>query len=191
MSENLERFQRDFLHANTWAQRKDGVPLDLLDVLSAEERQQAEDALIEAADDKDAWPVRGLGHLCSTKALPVLYTLLEKCQLAMKINVAFAIYQINRDDRMVEVVLDEFPNISNEYALIETFHLLPIFPDSRIKMLLEHSGQAIPGRVQCHGSTRATDQWRRPAFSRKREKEALVAAMVWVDKEPFLTGFQN
>ncbi|HVU53476.1 MAG TPA: hypothetical protein VHD83_00400 [Puia sp.] len=113
------------------------MPLDLLDHLDPDERLLAEDMLIEALHKMDTWPVRGLGYLRSAKALPALYVLLDKWQLAMKINVAFAIYQINRDNGMVEVVLDEFPKINDEFALIDTFYLLPIFQDPRITALLE------------------------------------------------------
>ncbi|HWB90976.1 MAG TPA: hypothetical protein VG605_03970 [Puia sp.] len=107
MSAAFEYFQRDFLHANTWSQRKDGVPLDLLNRLSSEERVLAEDQLIKAASTKDSWPILGLGHLRSKKALPVLRALLEKCQLDMKIKVAFAIFQITGDAEMVDIALEE------------------------------------------------------------------------------------
>ena len=39
-------FDRWFLHANTWQERKDGAPLELLDKLNPEEKQTAEEVLI-------------------------------------------------------------------------------------------------------------------------------------------------
>ena len=136
MSENFERFQQDFLDASTWNQRKDGVPFDLLDNLAEDERYAAEELLIDALSAGDDWPARGLGHMRSTKALPSLYALLPHCQQGVTISVAYAIFQINRDLNMIEVVLEEFPKITNEYSLIGALHLLPIFPDQRITSLL-------------------------------------------------------
>ena len=46
MTDNLDIFRKEFLGANSWAQRKDGVPLDLLDNLSIEELKVAESELI-------------------------------------------------------------------------------------------------------------------------------------------------
>jgi hypothetical protein len=65
MTDRLERFKKDFLMANSWPQRKDGVPLDLLDALSPEELKKAERMLIEALGHRDSWPIRGLGHIKS------------------------------------------------------------------------------------------------------------------------------
>lgn len=134
--ENLDRFKRDFLQANTWPQRKDGVPLELLDRLSLEERQMAEDLLIEALIPNDSWPARGLGHIHSMKGLPALYALLEKSRQDVKVNVAYSIYQINQDKTMIEVILAEFPRITSEYTLTEVLHLLPLFRDPRVTELL-------------------------------------------------------
>jgi hypothetical protein len=136
MTENLEQFKRDFLNANTWDQRKDGVPFVLLDRLSPEERQLAEDMLIEALSLKDPWPVLGLGHIRSVKALSALYSLLEEGRLAMKVNIAYAIYEINQDKKMIDLILEEFPKITDEYVLTEILHLLTLFPDARVTELL-------------------------------------------------------
>ena len=70
-SDKLEIFRKEFLNANSWAQRKDGVPLDLLDNLSIEELEIAEKDLIERLSLKDDWPINGLGHIKSQKALSI------------------------------------------------------------------------------------------------------------------------
>lgn len=96
----------------------------------------------------------------------------------MKINVAYTIYQINRDARMVEVVLDELPKITNEFTLIETFHLLPIFQDPRITALLErytHDGRYL---VVCNAAEalgRPTDE----IIERFRKKERVKRWWHW------------
>ncbi len=48
MTDAFARFEWDFLRANTWPQRKDGVSLDLLDRLSPDDKVLAEDLLIAA-----------------------------------------------------------------------------------------------------------------------------------------------
>lgn len=74
---NIDRFRKDFLGANTWAQRKDGVPIDLLDKLTRDELKIAETELMQALSLRDHWPIIGLGHIQSKAALPKLYELLH------------------------------------------------------------------------------------------------------------------
>lgn len=52
-SNKLEIFRKEFLNANSWSQRKGGVPLDLLDNLTNQELEIAENELIENLDLKD------------------------------------------------------------------------------------------------------------------------------------------
>ncbi len=85
MSASFAQFEKDFIHANTWPQLKDGVPTYLLDQLSPDEKGIAEDRLIELLGEKNSWPALGLGHLRAEKALPALYALLEKCKQTMVI----------------------------------------------------------------------------------------------------------
>ena len=120
------------MEANTWAQRKDGVPLDLLDNLSAEELIVAEAGLIKAASLNDSWPIIGLGHIKSKDSLPTLYKLLEKSERAMKVTIAHSIFQISKDEKMKNIVLDTMPEITNEFELIDILYYLPDFKDKRI-----------------------------------------------------------
>lgn len=137
MPDNLDIFRNEYLNANSWAQRKEGVPLYLLDKLNSEEKKIAEGELIKAASLQDTWPITGLGHLQSTFALPVLYKLLDKADRNIKVTIAHAIYQICRDQKMIDTVLTETPRISNEHELIAIFYLLSQFQDQRINALLD------------------------------------------------------
>lgn len=132
MSIHFDLFKRDYLEANTWAQRKDGVPLHLLDNLSAEERKAAEAALIKSASLRDTWPIVGLGHVKSMESLPTLYALLDKSEGKMRIIIAHAIFQICQDPKMIDIVLETMPGITNEYDLIEVLYYLPGFRENRI-----------------------------------------------------------
>ena len=124
--------------ANTWAQRKDGVPLDLLDNLSADELNTAEAELIQSANLGDSWQIIGLGHIKSVKALPTLYKLLDQSEKGMKVTIAHSIFQINNDQKMVDTVLNETPNITSQYELINILYMLPDFKDERTFTLLDN-----------------------------------------------------
>ncbi|MCO4293805.1 hypothetical protein NF867_13115 [Solitalea sp. MAHUQ-68] len=104
MKNNLDLFRKEFLEANTWAQRKDGVPLYLLDNFTREELKVAEIELIKALSLRDNWPIVGLGYIKSKDALPTLYNLLEKSKGAMKVTIAYSIFQICQDPKMIEIV---------------------------------------------------------------------------------------
>lgn len=136
MSKAFENFRRGFFKASILV-RLDAPPLNLLDQLSAEERALAADQLIESLSIGDPWPANALGHLRSTKALPSLYALLQQGSPFMKITFANAIYQINADHAMSDIVLEQMPAITDKYVLIDALHLLPDFKDPRITALLE------------------------------------------------------
>lgn len=136
MAGNLEMFRNDFLGANTWAQVKDGAPLYLLDRLSADELVMAESELIKSLSKSDAWPILGLGHIRSKRALPALYNLLEKCSPGIKITIAHAIFQICQDKRMINIVLEEIKSLTDQYKLIDILYLLPGFGNESVNALL-------------------------------------------------------
>ncbi len=138
MIDNLEIFRKEFLNANTWAQRKEGVPLDLLDNLSAEELKTAEIELIQATTLNDTWPIIGLGHIKSQDSLPTLYALLAKRTKQVKVAIAHSIFQICADNKMIDVVLEEVHQITNPYELIGILYMLPSFKDERVDLMLNN-----------------------------------------------------
>jgi hypothetical protein len=135
VTNNLDIFRKEFLEANTWTQRKDGVPLDLLEKLTCEELKIAEIELIKVVSLKDDWPIVGLGHIKSKDALPKLYDLLAKSKGPMKVTIAHSIFQICQDNKMIEIVLETMPRITNQYELINVLYYLPDFKDKRITEL--------------------------------------------------------
>lgn len=137
MSIPLQNFRSEFLKANTWAQRKEGVPLDLLDALSPSDLKIAEAELIEAAGLGDSWPILGLAHIRSVAAVPKFYQLLAKASKGMKVTIAYAIFRSNGDPQMIRTVLDELPLVNNQYELIDLLYLLPGFNDPDITKALQ------------------------------------------------------
>jgi hypothetical protein len=153
MTSHFDLFKRDFLEANTWAQRKDGIPLDLLDNLSMDERKAAELALIQAAGLHDSWPIVGLGYIKSKDSLPTLYALLDKSEGKMRVIIAHAIFQICQDPMMTDMVLEAMPGISNESDLIEVLYYLPGFQNKRIADL-HHSYRNHQDYLVAYNATR-------------------------------------
>jgi hypothetical protein len=135
---NLDIFRKEFLNANTWAQRKEGVPLYLLDNLTEEELKLAEVELIKTANPGDTWPIIGLGHIKSKDSLPVLYKLLTKSTKNIKVTIAHSIFQICQDKKMVDIVLEETPKVTNWYDLIDILYMLPDFKDERVTTMLNN-----------------------------------------------------
>lgn len=135
-SDNLNLFRKDYLQANTWAQRKDGAPLYLLDKLSAEELKTAEMEMIKSLSAGDTWPVIGLGHIKSKDALPKLYKLLSASSKNIKITIAHSIFQICQDQKMIDIVLEETTKTTHWSDLIDILYLLPAFQDEKVMAML-------------------------------------------------------
>lgn len=140
-SESLIIFLSEFLNAKTWVQRKDGVPLNLLDELSADDMKIAESELIDALSLDDSWPIRGLGHIRSFSSLPYLYNLLPGSNGFIRIAIAHAVFSINKDGKMIEeaikatlLLTKQLPK--TEYQLIDVIYLLPDFNDEAINKIL-------------------------------------------------------
>lgn len=131
----LIRFRREFLGADGWHEIKDGVPLELLDNMTAQELQLAELELIDALVVDNDWPVIGLGHIQSKLALPHLYKLLNDVSATMKITIAHSIFQICHDIAMTEITLQSLADINDDADLISIFKFLPTFNDDRINKL--------------------------------------------------------
>ena len=138
MTNNLDIFKKEFLGANSWPQRKDGVPLNLLDNLSSDELKIAETELINALSLRDDWPITGVGYIKSKDALSKLYELLEGIKKSMKVTIAHSIFKICGDNKMIDIVLDETPKITNQYELIAILYFLPDFKDERLIKTLDN-----------------------------------------------------
>ena len=167
---NIDLFRRDFLGANTWAQRKDGVPIDLLDNLTKEELKIAETELIHALSLRDDWPVIGVGHIQSKAALPKLYELLHKSSGPMKVTIAHSIFQICRDAQMIDIVLNTMPAITNPYELIDILYYLPDFNNRSITEL-HHSYRNHTDYLVAYNATQALGLPTGEVVERLRDKE--------------------
>lgn len=137
-------FVENYLEANSWAARKDGAPVELIDRLTTTQRRAAEEELIKRLGTGDPWFVIGLGHLKSEKAVPALYDLLNRSKGAVKAEVATALWKIRQDDEMLATVLDlTRPSFLSRlspfsvYNMIDIIHCLARFPHPAARARLE------------------------------------------------------
>ena len=154
MSSALENFRKGFINVNGWELCKDGPPLYLIDALHPEEKTFAEQDLIRSLNVNDLWAVTGLGHMRSTNALPYLQKLYSQATSYGKITIAHAIFRISSDPKMIELILDEFSQITNESHLIHIIYMLRTFNDLRINNIL-HELRKSDQYLIAYNATRA------------------------------------
>jgi hypothetical protein len=140
MSPAWQRFERDFLNAKSWPQRKDGFPSDLLDALSSDERERAIAVLKERLDGRDDWPVRAMAHLKVSESVPVLHALIRKVEFpAMRAVIATTIYELSGDESMEIEVASVAAASEREWMYrLDAIHCLGRFKTkSALKLLCE------------------------------------------------------
>lgn len=140
-----QAFVQDFLQANDWAQRRDGVPLDLLDALHNDDLERAEDAMLKRLSEcNDDWPVIGLGHIKSKRAVEPLLDQLESAARVRAAAIGAALWKITGKDRFVEPVLkaskDAYQDNDRQaqsYDMLEIIVSLAAFPHTAVTERLE------------------------------------------------------
>lgn len=144
MTSAYNNFVKYYLEANTWHERKDGVPVELIDQLTTPEKEMAEEELINCLRVNDSWEAIGLGYMKSNKAAPKLYSLLTKARGSVKAEIATALWKICNDENMLKIVLNLsrpsfLSRISPFYVFrqINVIHCLAQFPQPEARMRLE------------------------------------------------------
>ena len=129
MSHAWSRFESELLNANSWAMRKDGLPSDLLDALSADERAKAATILKDRLDGRDDWPVRAMAHLRIFDSVPRLRELLQSVrEPGMRAVIATSIFELMGDTTMEKVVTEVAEDRSLFWGIrIDAVHCLSRF----------------------------------------------------------------
>lgn len=111
----------------------------LIDKLSDVEKIKIETELINMLLKKsDMLVVETLAYMRSDKSLPALYELLEILKEEMaKIITATSIFEINQDQKMIEIVKASFKTIKDKFQLITAFRYLVRLNDSEISKLIQ------------------------------------------------------
>ena len=123
----------DYQHRNGFSNEH------LIDKLSDVEKIKIETELINMLLKKsDMLVVETLAYMRSDKSLPVLYELLEILKEEMaKIITATSIFEINKDQEMIEIAKASFKTIKDKFQLITAFRYLVRFHDSEISKLIQ------------------------------------------------------
>ncbi len=123
----------DYQHRNGFSNEH------LIDKLSDVEKIKIETELINMLLKKtDMLVVETLAYMRSDKSLPALYELLEILKEEMaKIITATSIFEINQDQKMIEIVKASFKTIKDKFQLITAFRYLVRLHDSEISKLIQ------------------------------------------------------
>jgi len=117
----------------------------LIDILKAYEKELIEERLIELLNsNNDLLIVETLAYMKSTKALPILYKLLEATtDHSIKLATATFIYLINGDTTLIDKAVKIFKDVEerndpyNTYSLTDAFYYLSLFKTERANALIE------------------------------------------------------
>lgn len=128
----INKIVREIIPPDDYQHRNGFSNEHLIDNLSDEEKLKVEAELINILQKKhDMLVVETLSYLKSEKALPILYDLLANLHDEMaKIITSIAIYELNHDQKMIDIAKSAFLNVNDKFQLISAFHYLVRFQDS-------------------------------------------------------------
>jgi hypothetical protein len=130
----------DYQHRNGFSNTQ------IIDQLSEQEKTLVEDALINMLMTKtnDTLIVETLAYLKSVKSLPLLYEFLKNCSDIMaRIIVSTSIFEINKDDNMINTAVVSFKELDNNkdayyvYKIISAFYYLIKFKSPEVTDIIE------------------------------------------------------
>lgn len=161
MSPAWTSFETDFLNANSWPQRKDGFPSDLLDALTPAEREKAISILKENLDGRDDWPIRAMAHMGVSESVPRLRELLKEATMpTIQAVTATAIYELTKDSEMEEIVWSVAGAKEKEWVYrLDTIHCLGRFKSgsaaARLAFLLDDPDYLVSYNAKIAGGRKS------------------------------------
>jgi HEAT repeat protein len=161
MSPAWTNFEADFVNANSWGQRKDGFPSDLLDALSPDERDRAVAILMEKLDGGDDWPIRAMAHLRIDESVSRLREILDEATMpSIRAVTATAIYELTNDTSMEDIVWSVAgANEQEWFHRLDAIHCLGRFKTasaaSRLADLIDDPEYLVSYNAKLAGGRRA------------------------------------
>lgn len=143
---NIEKLIDKIIPPSDYQHRNGFSNIHVIDLLNVHEKKLVEDALINMLMTKtdDTLIVETLAYLKSVQSLPILYKFLENCSDSMaKLIVATSIFEINKDDNMIDVAIRSFKHLDNNtdayyaYKLISAFYYLIKFDNLEANRIIE------------------------------------------------------
>jgi len=161
MSPAWTNFETGFLNANSWPQRKDGFPSDLLDALTPAEQKNAISILKEKLDGGDDWPIRAMAHMGASECVPRLRELLKEATMpSIRAVTATAIYELANDSEMEEIVWSVAGAKEKEWFYrLDAIHCLGRFKSSsaaaRLALLLDDPDYLVSYNAKLAGGRKS------------------------------------
>ncbi len=106
----------------------------LIDNLTTDERDQVENLLIDklSIEPGDLLIVETLGYMKSKKSIDILNSLLTlEREPGNKIIIASSIYQIDPNEKLIDIALTAGSSLTNWYDLVPIFYYLTKFKNKR------------------------------------------------------------
>ncbi len=117
----------------------DGIDEKSVTLLKGEEREQAEDMLIELLEEGSHYGAIGLRELRSTKALPVLETLLKNSTGTLAVEIAVALSLIKSSLDYVPIIINALKESGFWSVRIRAARALRRFPSEEVVAVLFES----------------------------------------------------
>jgi len=138
--EDLDRFNsnewnwfvHEFFERSDYMQWHDGVDPSVVLKLNDEERELAEDLLIESMKENAQWPTRALAMMKSKKAIPTLKEKLKNSWGIIRLRVAFALEKIEENGEYIKYILHELRENASPYDRLEAAMNLREFPTPEV-----------------------------------------------------------
>ena len=145
----MDRILREIIPPADYQHRNGFNNIPLIDKLTDDEKIQLENALIskltfESDREPDSLIIETLAYLKSQKFLPILRQLLEKNLYEItELIVATSIYEINRDNDMIDIAINVVKKIEQKkgsyyvYKLTSAFYYLIKFENAEVNSIIE------------------------------------------------------
>jgi len=128
ISRDLEKLINEIIPPDDYQHRNGFSNTRIIDKLNNQERTLVEENLISMLSDKtDILIVETLAYLRSQKSLSILYTLLDKNIGTSSIIIAASIFQINKDNQMLEIAIKAFKGLEKTKDAYSVYKLIPMF----------------------------------------------------------------
>ena len=143
----------------------------IIDKLNKVEREQVETALIKKLSQRsdDLLIVTTLSYLKSHKSLDILYKLLNEAKSTGKVIIASSIYEIAKDEKMIDAALEASEPLTNWWDLIGVFYYLAKFNTQRtddfIRKFFDHKEYLV-----AYNATRAMGLPTEPVVQKFKER---------------------
>lgn len=149
-SEDFKLFQESFF-PRSWVAYKEGPDVGALLRLQGEEREKAEEMLLESLTHHHPWAPMGLGELRSQKASLPLKSLLNQARGETLVEVAMALWKIEEypqsRDYIIAVLRADDPSLFDSLGV----HAETLRDLEKLEEVLSEEGEAVSEEEVCNG----------------------------------------